>query len=168
MTFLSAFVLSFGTMLAAVAVVAGWLFRTTPASLWMKLVLPAAIVALACYAPLAVNALLGLPAVVGFGELPARAELIAFVAHDKEGLADLWLKEGDIPRAYETALDHQMKKVLAEAAARTARGERTMLTKRGTAERSALPAAEAPDETHSATQYRIDDKAFAPPNKEGG
>jgi ribose/xylose/arabinose/galactoside ABC-type transport system permease subunit len=70
MTFLSAFVLSFGTMLALTAIVAAWLFRTTPAPLWVKLIVPAALVSLACYAPGTVSAMLGLPVMVTFDELP--------------------------------------------------------------------------------------------------
>ena len=169
MTFLSQFVLSFGAMLALTAVVAAWLFRTTPAPLWAKLIIPAALVSLACYAPGTVNAMLGLPVTVSFDQLPERAELVAFVAHDEAGVADLWLREGDIPRAYETKLDANMKKTLREAEERQAQGQRTMLMKRGNGgrKREGHHAVEAPSITDDQSAYAIDDKAWALPKKEG-
>ncbi len=169
MTFLSAFVLSFGAMLALTAVVAAWLFRTTPAPLWVKLIIPAALVSLACYAPGTVNAMLGLPVTATFDELPQRAELVAFVAHDDAGVADLWLREGDIPHAYETALTANMKKTLREAQERQAHGQRTMLMKHGNGgrRRDGQHALEAPSITDDQSAYAIDDKAWALPKKEG-
>jgi hypothetical protein len=169
MTFLSAFVLSFGAMLALTAIVAAWLFRTTPAPLWLKLILPAALVALACYAPGTVNAMLGLPVTASFDELPDRAELVAFVAHDEKGVADLWLRDSEIPRAYEVALDPTMKKTLRETQERQAKGERVMLMKRGTGghKSGARHAVEAPSIVEDQSAYVIDDKAWRLPKKEG-
>src|SRR5260370_7249238 len=70
MTFFSAFALSFGLMLALMATIAAWLFRTSGAPLIAKLAIPTLLVALACYAPGAVNAMLGLPMTPSFAPLP--------------------------------------------------------------------------------------------------
>jgi hypothetical protein len=100
---------------------------------------------------------------------PKRAELVAFVAHDDAGVADLWLREGDIPRAYETALTANMKKTLREAQERQAYGLRTMVMKRGNEgrRRDGQHAVEAPSITDDQSAYAIDDKAWALPKKEG-
>jgi len=135
MTFFSAFALSFGLMLALMATIAAWLFRTSGAPLIAKLAIPTLLVALACYAPGAVNAMLGLPMTASFAALPDRAELVAFVAHDEEGIVDLWLRPSTgsgqaIPRAYETPLDDRLKKTLREAQEQMAHGRPAMLVKR--------------------------------------
>ena len=106
MTFFSAFSLSFGLLLVLMTAMASWTFRTANAPLIAKLVIPASIFTLACATPNAMNSLLGFPVTVAFAALPARAALVAFVAHDGERVVDLWLRQGDAaPRAYETPLD---------------------------------------------------------------
>ena len=80
MRFLNAFIVSFGGMLAASAIVVAWLFRTSSAPLVAKIAIPTILVALACWSPTTVNSLLGLPLTASFDELPERAELVAFVA----------------------------------------------------------------------------------------
>jgi hypothetical protein len=131
MTFFSAFTLSFGLMLALMATIAAWLFRTSGAPLSLKLALPAALTILACATPFAVNSMMGFPVTVPFAALPDHAELIAFVPHDDAGAVDLWLRDGDVPRVYETALDEALKKTLREARDRMAHGKPAMLAKRG-------------------------------------
>jgi hypothetical protein len=119
--------LSVGGPAAFATVVSGWLFRTSAAPLWLKITAPAVAVAAACYAPVAVNGLLGYPAVVAERDLPESAELIAFVPHDGDKRVDLWLRLGDEPRAFETALSPQMKKVLGELREAMQRGDRVTL-----------------------------------------
>lgn len=169
MMFLNSFVLSCGAFLALSAVVTAWLFRISAAPLWQKLIIPTALVGLACYLPGTVNALLGFPVSVAFDQLPERAELVAFVAHDEVGVADLWLKETDTPRAYETTLDGKMKKVLREAQERQGRGERTMLTKRGgkSGKDGAAHPVMSEDVTHTSSEYIVDPDVFNLPPKGG-
>ena len=68
-----------------------------------------------------------------FDALPDRAELVGFVARDDNGLVDLWLRTGDVPRAYETKLDAKMKKALREARDAMAQGRRPLVAKAGKA-----------------------------------
>jgi hypothetical protein len=132
MTFYSAFVVSFGLLLALMATIAAWLFRTSGAPLAAKVALPAILVALACYAPLAVNSMLGLPVTASFASLPDHAELVAFVPRDAEKRVDLWLRcDGGVPRAFEVTLDAGMKRTLREAREQMGRGRPAMLAKRG-------------------------------------
>jgi hypothetical protein len=126
----TSFALSFGALLALMALVAAWLFRTTSAPLWTKVALPSLAVALGCYAPFAVSGMMGFPVSATFEDLPDRAELIAFVPHDAEKRVDLWLKVADAPRAYETQLDANLKQALREAEKAMARGAPATLTKR--------------------------------------
>jgi hypothetical protein len=166
-TFLSTFALSFGLLLVGLALIAAWIFRTAAAPLAVKLVLPPLLVALGCLTPYEINSMLGLPRMSALAALPDRAELIAFVARDKEHV-DLWLSVGNAPpRAYEIDVDEAMKKLLRDARDRKEHGGRVMLAKRAkpaketghpgvTEQRSADPA------------YTIDDSAFALPNKAGG
>lgn len=169
MTFFNAFALSFGLLLAGLVLIAAWMFRTAAAPLAAKLALPALLVALGCLTPYEVNSMLGLPRMAALAALPDRAELIAFVAHDEDKRADLWLRVEDAPpRAYEIAIDEAMKKLLQDARDRKEHGGQVMLVKRAehvaketghqgvTKQRSADPV------------YAIDDSAFALPNKGDG
>ena len=135
MSFFSTFVVSFGAFLVLAAVLASWLFRTSGAPLAAKLAVPAILVALACYAPLAVNSMLGLPVTAALSGLPEKAELVAFVSHDEDHMVDLWLRpvagKTGVPRAYEVALTEGMKKTLREAQEQMGRGRPAILAKRG-------------------------------------
>ena len=82
-TFFSTFVLTYGLMLASMAVMAAWLFRSSSAPLWAKVGLPILVVALACVTPLEVNPMMGLPVTVSLKSLPDQAQLIAFLPHDE-------------------------------------------------------------------------------------
>jgi hypothetical protein len=137
----AAFALSFGGVLALMALIAAWLFRTASAPLWVKVAIPALMVALTCYMPWAVNDMLGYPVDVRVDQLPERAELVAFVPRDDEKRVDLWLvtdappsfgnSGGPGPRAYETILTSDLKKTLREAQQAIGRGGRAVLMKRG-------------------------------------
>ena len=83
MTFFSTFALTYGAMLAAMAVMAAWLFRSASAPLSAKVGLPMLVVALGCVTPLEVNPMMGLPVTASIEALPERAELVAFVPHDE-------------------------------------------------------------------------------------
>lgn len=126
----TSFAVSFGALLALMALIAAWLFRASSAPLWAKVALPSLAVALGCYAPFAVSGMMGFPVSVAFEDLPDRAELIAFVPHDAEKRVDLWLKVAAAPRAYETQLDANLKKALREAGETMAHGRPAMLMKR--------------------------------------
>ena len=131
MTFFSAFVLTFGLMLASMAVMASWLFRSSGAPLWAKVGLPMLVVALACVTPLEVNPMMGLPVTASLKALPERAQLIAFLPHDEAQVVDLWLRCDDgPPRSYETTLDERMKKTLRQAREEMENGRPAMLAKR--------------------------------------
>ena len=166
MTFFSAFSVSFGLLLVLMAAMASWTFRTANAPLIAKLVIPASIFTLACSTPNAMNSLLGFPVTVAFAALPDRAVLVAFVAHDREGMVDLWLRQGDAPpRAYETPLDENMKKTLHDAELRLARGERVMLAKRG--KETGQSASRNRQSTADDGSYELDVSAFNLSPKEG-
>ena len=131
MTFFSAFVLTFGLLLASMAVMASWLFRFSGAPLWAKVGLPMLVVALACVTPLEVNPMMGLPVTASLKALPERAQLIAFLPHDEAQAVDLWLRCDDgPPRSYETTLDERMKKTLQQAREEMDSGRPAMLAKR--------------------------------------
>jgi hypothetical protein len=164
-TFFSAFSVSFGLLLVLMAAMASWTFRTANAPLIAKLVIPASIFTLACATPNAMNSLLGFPVTVTFAALPDRAALVAFVAHDRERVVDLWLRQGDAaPRAYETPLDENMKKTLHDAELHLARGERVMLAKGSgeTGRASRNRQSNADDGS-----YELDISAFNLPSKDG-
>ncbi len=166
MTFFSAFSVSFGLLLVLMTAMASWTFRTANAPLIAKLVIPASIFTLACATPNAMNSLLGFPVTVAFAALPDRAALVAFVAHDRERVVDLWLRQGDAaPRAYETPLDENMKKTLHDAELRLARGERVMLAKRGGG--AGQPASRNRQSIADDGSYELDVSAFNLPPKEG-
>ncbi len=123
------FVVAFGALLTLMGVIAAWLFRTAAAPLSAKIILPVLAVSLGWYAPFAVSKMMGFPVTASMAELPDRAELVAFVAHDEDKVVDLWLPDGDTPRAYETKLTPRMKKTLREAEEAMARGGRAALRK---------------------------------------
>jgi len=150
-------------MLLTAAFIASWLFRSSGAPLVAKLAMPALIVAFACATPYQVNAMLGFPVSAQLAMLPTRAELIAFVAQDKDGRVDLWLRQGDAPpRAYEIPLDDKLKKTLRDGQSKLRHGERVMLVK------ARLGTKRAGIDEHSARDepgYEVDDTAFSLPPK---
>jgi hypothetical protein len=157
--FFSAFVLAYGALLAAIAVMASWLFRSSGAPLWAKIALPSLVVALACLAPLEVNPMMGLPVTASMKDLPDHAQLIAFLPHDESHLVDLWLRCGeDPPRSYETRLDERMKKTLREAQQAIEDGRPALLTKRKAAAGSPSNGSltNLPDDRN---EYVLDDSA---------
>ena len=129
MTLFSHFALAYGGSLALMGVIASWLFRSADAPLWSKIMISTLTVALGCYTPYAVAEIMGYPVRASFESLPDKAELVGFVAHDDGGLVDLWLRSGDVPRAYEMKLDAKMKQALREAREAMAHGERAMMAK---------------------------------------
>ena len=164
MNFFNAFTASFGSMLLINAVIGAWLFRSSAAPLIAKIALPALIVALACATPYEVNTILGFPILTPPATLPAHAELIAFVAHDDDERVDLWLRQSNAPpRAYESALNENLKRILREAKSRLERGGRVMLVKasRGT-KRAGLTEQPARDDA----TYELDDSFFSFPRKD--
>ncbi len=168
MTFFNAFALSFGLLLTGLALIAAWTFRTAAAPLAAKLALPTLLVALGCLTPYEVNSMLGLPRMAALTALPDRAELIAFVAHDEDKRADLWLRVKDAPpRAYEIAIDEAMKKVLRDARDRKEHGGRVMLVKRTEHTEIATRHRGVTEQRSADPTYTIDDNAFDLPNKGG-
>ncbi len=163
MNFFSAFAASFGSMLLMAALIASWLFRSSAASLIAKIAVPTIIVALACVTPYQVNGMLGFPFSTSFETLPARGELIAFVAQDDDTLVDLWLRQDNAPpRAYQIVLDNKLKRTLHEAQDRLTHGRRVILVKShagpkrvGVTEQSAL----------DNLGYQLDDSIFSLPPK---
>ena len=163
MNFFSVFAASFGSMLLVIAIIGSWLFRSSTAPLIAKIAVPTLIVALACVTPYQVDAMLGLPISAPPASLPAYAELIAFVAHDDDLLVDLWLRQRNTPpRAYETALNNKLKRILHEAQSRLSRGERVMLVKTLGTKRTDAKELRAPDEPG----YELDDSFFSLPPKD--
>jgi hypothetical protein len=169
LTFFNGFALTFGLLLVGLALIAASIFRTAAAPLTLKLTLPALLVALGCLTPYEVNSMLGTPRMSALAELPDRAELIAFVAHDTDKRADLWLTVGDAPpRAYEIDIDESMKKLLREAGNRKEHGSRVMLVKRynPVAQESGHPG--VIEQQSADPAYTIDDSAFTLPSKHEG
>ena len=164
MTFFAAFGTSFGSMLLMGALIASWLFRSSGAPLAAKIIVPALTVALACATPYQVNSMLGFPILAPLARLPARAELIAFVALDSDARVDLWLRQGGgPPRAYETTMNDELKQTLRKARSKLGRGGRVMLVKTqpGT-KRTGITEQRASDEP----DYQLDDSAFLLPRKD--
>lgn len=163
MNFFSAFAASFGSMLLMAALIASWLFRSSTAPLIAKISVPALIVALACATPYQVNAMLGFPISASPATLPARAELIAFVAHDNDARVDLWLRQSNAPpRAYETTLNDQLKRTLHEAQSRLDHGRRVMLVKpRPRTKPTGIAEHRASDDP----SYELDDSVLSLPPK---
>ena len=163
----AAFALSFGGFLALTAAIAAWLFRCTTSPLWLKIVMPALMTALACYAPYSVPAMMGYPVSVSMQGLPDQAELVAFVPHDEVGRVDLWLRTSDIPRAYDTALTAQMKQTLREAEQQMAHGRRAVLAKKGEGKDSDARAGDALAIGQGESSYVLDQNALTElPKKE--
>ena len=163
----AAFALSFGAFLAATALTAAWLFRTTPAPLSLKIILPSLMMALACYAPYSVASMMGYPVSVSAASLPDRAELVAFVAHDDDGRVDLWLRTSDAPRAYDTVLTAEMKKTLREAEEQMARGRRAVLAKKVEGKDAGGPGGDPLGIGRDNSSYVLDPNAMLRlPNKE--
>ena len=76
------FVLTFGFMLASMAVMASWLFRSSGAPLYAKVGLSVWLCA-ACVTPLEVNPMMGLPVTASL-QSPARpGATVAFLPHDE-------------------------------------------------------------------------------------
>lgn len=163
MSFFTAFATSFGSMLLMGVLIASWLFRSSGAPLVVKIVVPGVIVALACATPYQVNAMLGFPFSAPLAALPARAELVAFVAVDNDARVDLWLRQGAAPpRAYETMMNDNLRQTLRHAQSKLGHGGRVMLVKTqpGT-KRTGVTEQRASDEPG----YQLDDSAFALPQK---
>ena len=162
MTIFATFTVPFGLLLVLGVTVAAWIFLTSTAPLFVKLVVPSALLVLACETPYAVSCLLGFPVPASLPSMPESAELVAFVAHDESHLVDLWLRQGNgEPRAYETVLDESMASVLRRARARLTRGDRVMLEK---------PARRGGSNSASSggAPYELNESAFALPKKDGG
>jgi hypothetical protein len=167
MSHFAAFALSFGGFLALAAGIAAWLFRSTTSPLWLKIVMPALMMALACYAPYSVPKMMGYPVSVSMQDLPDQAELVAFVPHDEVGRVDLWLRTSDAPRAYDTALTAQMKKTLREAEQQLAHGRRAVLAKKGGGKDSGARAGDALAIGQDESSYVLDENALSElPKKE--
>lgn len=163
MSFFGAFAASFGSMLLMAALIASWVLRSSAAPLAAKFTVPALMVALACATPYQVNAMLGFPISAQLVMLPARAELIAFVAQDNDARVDLWLRQGDAPpRAYEITLDDKLKKTLRDAESKLRHGGRVMLvrTRLGTKR-----AGNTEQSTQDEPGYQLDNAAFSLPPK---
>lgn len=163
-SFFSAFAASFGSVLLVGTLIASWLFRSSDAPLVAKIAVPTIMVVLACATPYQVRTMLGFPISAPLATLPARAELIAFVAQGNDGRVDLWLREGGAPpRAYETALDDKLKQTLRDARNKLGHGRRVMLVKaRPEAKRTAGDEPRASD----GPGYELDDSAFSLPQKD--
>lgn len=163
MGFFNALALSFGSMLLMGVLIASWLFRSSEAPLIAKIAVPVLVVALACAIPYQVNAVLGFPISAPPATLPARAELIAFVALDNEARVDLWLRQGAAPpRAYETMMTDRLKQTLRNAKSKLGHGGRVMLIKtRAETKRTGVIEHRAPDEP----EYQLDESAFSLPQK---
>ena len=129
MSYLTAFIVSFGSFLALLAVISGWLFRTSSAPFAMKLIIPALLVGVACGAPFSILEMLGFPVPSTMAALPDHVKLIAFVTQDDERTVDLWLSRDGRPRAYEVTLDSELKKTLREAAREMGQGKPVFLHK---------------------------------------
>ena len=166
MTIFSTFTVPFGLLLVLGVTVAAWIFLTSTAPLFVKLVVPSALLVLACETPHAVSRLLGFPVPASLPSMPESAELVAFVAHDESHLVDLWLRQGNgEPRAYETVLDESMASVLRTAKERLARGYRVMLEKPAS---RGDPRGGSNSASSDEAPYELNESAFALPKKDAG
>jgi hypothetical protein len=162
MHYFSQFTFMVGAALALQALFAAWLFRTAHAWIGWKLVVPTSLVVLACWAPYTAKAIMGLPIKTAIAALPEEARLVAFFPHDQDGLVDIWLASGPVPRAYEIALDQATKAMLRTAAADLAQGKPVFVRKRKgegpVVGRSGASTTDLKDD--SQPRYEVDDSAL--------
>jgi hypothetical protein len=109
------FVSTFGLYVAAVALVAAWLFRTTNAPVHTKLSLPILLVGLAGLTTFRVPLMMGLPVETTIAAMPDEVQLVAFWPDGKKKV-DLWVFPSDgRVRAYKVDLTPSLQKLLTEA-----------------------------------------------------
>jgi hypothetical protein len=168
MHYFSQFTLTVGLALVLQALVAAWLFRTARTWIGWKLVIPASLVVLACWTPYTAKAIMGLPVETAMAALPQEARLVAFFPHDQDGLVDIWLANGPVPRAYEITLDKATKSMLRAAAVDLAQGRPVFLRKRKSDGGAAGRDASTTDlKDDFQPRYEVDDTALAQlPRKE--
>lgn len=160
---MTAFSLALGAFMLLILVVAGFLFRTTAAPLWMKVAIPTLALLISWWTPTQVAALMGFPLATTFDALPTEAELVAFVPHDDDKRVDLWLREaGKDPRSYSIPLTDSLKDTLrkakqALAGGRVELGKRSKPGKKRPHQYSDIDGGNAP--------YELLDGAFALPSK---
>jgi hypothetical protein len=170
-------------VLAGLVLIAAWMFRTSSAPLWTKVVVPTVCLCAAVFAPLQVGAMMGFPVAATMAALPDEVELIAFAPHDDSNLVDLWLiaaaptQAAGVPRAYEAPLNPSLKETLREARERISHGQRVILTKRrqgrggpraefNSGNRNVHGGHDALDIGGGDQGYTIDEHFFHLPNKE--
>jgi hypothetical protein len=162
MHYFSQFTLTVGAALALQALVAAWLFRSAHTWIGWKLVIPASLVVVACWTPYSAKAIMGLPVETARAGLPDKARLVAFFPHDQDGLVDIWLASGPVPRAFEITLDSATKAMLRAAAADLAQGKPVFVRKRKSDGGGAGRGASTTDiKDDFQAPYEVDDSAIA-------
>lgn len=129
---MTALLLFFGLFYLFGGLVASYVLRTANAPLFVKVAVPAALVALACVTWKTLPQLFGYPVETAFAALPQQAELIAFVPHEEEKTVDVWLIADGLrqPRAYSVPLTDDLKDTLKKAQKQAADGGRAVLRKK--------------------------------------
>lgn len=127
---MTGFLIACGGLLVFAVLIFAWLFRTTAAPLWTKILAPSVAAGVACWLPFSVNSMMGFP--IQVAELPSPASLVAFVPHDEEKTVDVWLisPPATDPRAYATPMTDGLKKALREAQEAMGKGERATLVRK--------------------------------------
>ena len=158
MTLFNSFIGTFGLLLLFTTGVTAFVFKSSTAPFAVKFVVPVCLVFLTCFTPYRVRELMGYPTT---DAPPAKAELVAFFAHDDDTRVSLWLREGSqLPRAYDIPLDAQTKEALRAAMGKLGRHERVGLKqgKRGKAHGFF-------DFDTPPAPFAIDENAFSLPKK---
>ncbi len=128
---MTALLLSAAAIAVFFVIVLAWLFRSSTAPLWAKVAGPSVATLAGCSLAVSLGSMLGYPVPTKERDMPAEAQLIAFIPHDDGGTVDLWLVSGDQPRAYEAVLTKNLKDTLREAQEAMQRGGHPMLRKGG-------------------------------------
>jgi len=156
-----------GAYLALLAVIGAWLFRTSSAPLFAKIIIPASLMILGCWAPFELPAILGWPIETTFAALPDKAELIAFLPYDDEKQVSLWLMPDGAPqpRAYSVEMTDDLKDTLRKAQKAKADGGRTVLAKVAKPAGKKRPHQQYSDIDGGNSPYVLQDGAFSLPPK---
>ena len=122
------FLVQAAMLLAVMLALLGVALRSADIKLWVKLTLMAMFAIFACFTPMSVRNLMGLPVPVDLTTLPKKMELIAFQGVEG-GATDIWVVSTEYhqPRAFEVVLPDDLKKEMDKAREDMAKGKHVFL-----------------------------------------
>ena len=123
MTPFAAFVATDAVLLGLLVCSLIWLFKTSAATIWLKVALAVAFGILVCWSPLATRGILGYPQPRALSDLPDRFQLLAEHTADDRSF-DLWIESigEDTPLAVTVVPDSRLRSVLRSAVQKLGEG----------------------------------------------